>query len=43
MLAVENDQIDNDLLKAQTDAGEIWQLFLFGPSLLDAEGNAPNE
>lgn len=40
MVGVPNENVDNDLIRAEADAGKIWHIFLFGPSLLDAEGKA---
>lgn len=38
MVTVENEDIDNDLIRSQTD--DIWHIFLFGPALLDENGKA---
>lgn len=43
MVGVPNEQVDNDQIRADADAGKIWHIFLFGPSLLDAEGKARPE
>ena len=43
MVTIENENIDNDLLRAQTDADEVWHIFLFGPALLDAQGKAKTD
>lgn len=43
MVTVENDAVDYDQLRADADADRIWQLFLFGPALLDAEGKAKTD
>lgn len=43
MVTIENENIDNDLLRAQTAANEIWHIFLFGPALLDAQGKAKTD
>lgn len=40
MVGVPNEHVDNAQLRADADAGKIWHIFLFGPSLLDAEGKA---
>lgn len=40
MVGIPNENVDNDLIRAEADAGKIWHIFLFGPSLLDAEGKA---
>lgn len=40
MVGVDNKDIDNDQIRADADAGNIWHIFLFGPTLLDAEGKA---
>ena len=40
MVGVPNENVDNDQIRADADAGKIWHIFLFGPSLLDAEGKA---
>lgn len=40
MVGIPNENVDNDQIRAEADAGKIWHIFLFGPSLLDAEGKA---
>lgn len=40
MVGIPNENVDNDQIRADADAGKIWHIFLFGPSLLDAEGKA---
>ena len=40
MVGIPNEHVDNDQIRADADAGKIWHIFLFGPSLLDAEGKA---
>lgn len=40
METVEAQDIDNDLIREKVAANEIWHCFLFGPSLLDADGKA---
>lgn len=40
MVGIPNENIDNDQIRADAEAGKIWHIFLFGPSLLDAEGKA---
>ena len=40
MVGVPNESVDNEQIRADVDAGKIWHIFLFGPSLLDAEGKA---
>lgn len=40
MVGVPNEDVDNDQIRADADAGKIWHIFLFGPSLLDEEGKA---
>jgi len=41
MITIENDEVDNDAIRAQTD--DIWHIFLFGPALLDAQGKAKTD
>ncbi len=40
MITLNAENVDNAAIRAQAEAGEIWQLFLFGPALLDDEGKA---
>ena len=40
MVGIPNEDVDNAQIRADADAGKIWHLFLFGPSLLDEEGKA---
>lgn len=41
LVTVENENIDNDLIRSQTD--DIWHIFLFGPALLDENGKAKTD
>ncbi len=38
METIEAQDIDNDLIKEKVANNEVWQCFLFGPALLDSEG-----
>lgn len=40
MVTVNHADVDNDQIRADVDANNIWHIFLFGPSLLDAQGKA---
>lgn len=40
MITMANENVDNDLIRADADADKIWHIFIFGPALLDAEGKA---
>lgn len=40
MVGVDSAAVDNDQIRQRAEAGDIWQLFLFGPNLLDGEGKA---
>ena len=40
MVGVPNELVDNDQVRADAEAGKIWHIFLFGPSLLDENGKA---
>ena len=40
MVTIPAQEIDNNAIQQAVEAGEIWQTFLFGPMLLDADGKA---
>lgn len=40
MACIQNADLDYAQIRADADAGKIWHIFLFGPSLLDYEGKA---
>lgn len=43
MEVIPAEQLDHDAIAKQAQNGEIWQTFLFGPTLLDAEGKRMTE
>lgn len=40
MVGVDNEAVDSAQIRQDAEAGKIWHIFLFGPSLLDAQGRA---
>lgn len=40
MVTVANENIDNDQIRADVEAENIWHIFLFGPGLMDEQGKA---